>query len=496
MKLSPLDLRKQQFAKTFRGYDPDEVKAYLGEVARQWDEVLDELHQADSRLRELEHKLKHYERVELALQEALESARETGRRAESAAEQKAKLIIEKAELDALRYKQDAEQERYGLRQDLVKLTNIQRRATAQLRAFLMTELEMLAQFQGSDPIGFIKLVPAGVDPSALPPAPQRRLGTGDDADEPYAPAAAAPAVPPAEPEPSEEQAESEEALRAAVAEPARAPIERAPTERAPIERAPIERVSEPVAEAPAPTPEPVTPEPVAPEPVAPEPYTPETVEPEPVAPAPVAPESFAAASYPAEPYAPEPAAPEAYTSEPYTPAPAAPEPAEAEAEPASGFDFEAWFNSEDNRAELPPLPSTAPPADVSAPGPAAPVDDEAPDPSPPRPLHEVLADALRRPDESAAPVPPISPGVSTGASVWERFRNAEGAGEGAVPDAIADSPFFRQAPPPPDPGPAPGSDAAQGWSLRSLVTGERDAEPPAASEDEREKIRRLLEGLD
>ena len=48
------------------------------------------------------------------------------------------------------------------------------------------------------------------------------------------------------------------------------------------------------------------------------------------------------------------------------------------------------------------------------------------------------------------------------------------------------------------PGPIPGSDSAQKWSLRSVVTGDGDTEPTPSSpsEAERERIRRILEDLD
>src|SRR5690606_40192932 len=114
----PLDLRKQQFKKVFRGYDPDEVRGFVEKLAQDWEEVLDEKRRAEERVEKAEEKLLHYEKVELALQEALDAARETGRRAEDAAHERARLIVEEAELRAQRIVQDAEQERYGVKQDL------------------------------------------------------------------------------------------------------------------------------------------------------------------------------------------------------------------------------------------------------------------------------------------------------------------------------------------------------------------------------------------
>ncbi|MEO0559398.1 MAG: DivIVA domain-containing protein [Bacteroidota bacterium] len=184
MKLSPLDIKRQQFGKAFRGYEPDEVDAFVKQVASQWESVLDELRISTERNRELEQKLKHYERVELALQEALETARETARRSEEAAERKAKIIVEQAELKADRTLQDVEQERFGLRRDIAKLTGRQNEVAARLRAFLMSELEILAQFQGDDPVGFIRLESASSQPAPeqLQAHEPSALGMGNDRD--------------------------------------------------------------------------------------------------------------------------------------------------------------------------------------------------------------------------------------------------------------------------------------------------------------------------
>ncbi len=198
MKLNPLDIRRQQFArKTFGGVDSDEVDSFLKQLADQWENLLDELHQAHARTQDAETKLKHYERVELALQEALETTRDTGRRAEAMAEQKSRLVIEEAELRARQIVQDAERERYGMRQDLAKLSTRQNEIGARLRGFLLSELEILAQFQGDDPVGFIKLQPANPqseEAHAIAASPERLAA-------PRSEAAAEPAAeaPPADP---------------------------------------------------------------------------------------------------------------------------------------------------------------------------------------------------------------------------------------------------------------------------------------------------------
>jgi cell division initiation protein len=181
MKLTPLDIRKHEFPRRFRGYDPEEVRPFLEMLSQQWDELKEELRHAKDRVREAEIKLEHYERVEEALQEALQSARLNAQRTEAHAEERARLVIEEAELRSEQIIRDAEQERFRLRQDVSKLSHRHAEVTARLRHFLMSELEVLAQHEDERPIGFMKLIPSR-EAEALPAsarkaeAPERSVG--------------------------------------------------------------------------------------------------------------------------------------------------------------------------------------------------------------------------------------------------------------------------------------------------------------------------------
>lgn len=174
MRPSPLDIRKQEFHTRFRGYDPDEVNATLTVLAQQWDEMETELRRRDDRLTQLEVKLQHYERVEEALQQAIETARESSRQAMATAEAKAEQLRIEAHEEARGIKRDAETERLRLRQETQAIAARRKEIVARLRAFLMSEMEMLAHFEGEDPVGFIRLMPPGS--GQLPAAPADGLG--------------------------------------------------------------------------------------------------------------------------------------------------------------------------------------------------------------------------------------------------------------------------------------------------------------------------------
>lgn len=160
MRLTPLDIRKQEFSRGLRGYEADEVDAFLQMVSEQWEELLDEVRRKSEEIRDLEAKLVHYEKVEEALQEALQTARETSKKSIENAEQKASLMIQRAEARAEEITRDAEIERHEVKRETAKLSSRRSEIVTRLRAFLMSEIELLASYEGDDPVGFIKLLPA------------------------------------------------------------------------------------------------------------------------------------------------------------------------------------------------------------------------------------------------------------------------------------------------------------------------------------------------
>jgi cell division initiation protein len=187
MKLTPLDIRKHEFTRKLRGYDPEEVKAFTEMVSRQWEEVLDELRHARDRVRELEGKISHYEKVESALHEALESARSGAKRTQEQAEERARLIVEEAELKAEQRLQEVDQQKGQLRHDVVTLSRRQDEIVARLRHFLMSELEILARHEEDRPIGFMQLMPSQPaeslpSPPASAPTPSEGPAVGAEAE--------------------------------------------------------------------------------------------------------------------------------------------------------------------------------------------------------------------------------------------------------------------------------------------------------------------------
>lgn len=147
MKLSALDIRKQEFARTFRGYDPEEVESFLQVVATGWQELVDDLRRANDKINEQQMKLEHYMKVEEALEEALQTARSSARQTIESAERKASDMLQEAENRIVSLQRDADANRLEVKRETARYAVRQQEIVAKLRAFLVSEMEMLRHFE-------------------------------------------------------------------------------------------------------------------------------------------------------------------------------------------------------------------------------------------------------------------------------------------------------------------------------------------------------------
>jgi cell division initiation protein len=107
VKITPLDLRKQEFKKGMRGYDVHEVDAFLEMVAKEMEELLRENSVMTERLRELDDKIDDYRSMEKTLQGTLTSAQKTADDLRKNAEKEAELVLRNTKIKATHLVEDA-----------------------------------------------------------------------------------------------------------------------------------------------------------------------------------------------------------------------------------------------------------------------------------------------------------------------------------------------------------------------------------------------------
>ena len=146
MKLTALEIKQQNFDKSLRGYDKAEVEAFLNLMSNEWEHMVAKNKELEKKIEDLEEKLKHYERVEEALHETLQTAKESAEQKMTGARREAQTKIEKAEMEAESLIREATQQRQQVRQSIIRLLDRRKEIIGGIRSYLEMAQESLEQF--------------------------------------------------------------------------------------------------------------------------------------------------------------------------------------------------------------------------------------------------------------------------------------------------------------------------------------------------------------
>jgi cell division initiation protein len=121
MRITPLDVRKQEFRRIMRGLDSDEVYAFLATVADEYEAVLNDNKALRERLLELDDKVQEYRSIERTLRDTLLTAERVTVESKDNARREANLIVKEAQLEAEKALRDITGEAARLRQEVQRL---------------------------------------------------------------------------------------------------------------------------------------------------------------------------------------------------------------------------------------------------------------------------------------------------------------------------------------------------------------------------------------
>ncbi len=100
MKITPLEIRQKEFEKKMRGYDKDEVNAFLQSLSQEWERTLDETKEMRIRLETTEREVNKLREVESSLFKTLKTAEDTGANTIEQANKTAELILRENQMNA------------------------------------------------------------------------------------------------------------------------------------------------------------------------------------------------------------------------------------------------------------------------------------------------------------------------------------------------------------------------------------------------------------
>ncbi|SDE24991.1 cell division initiation protein [Dyadobacter soli] len=109
MKISAIEIRKHTFEKIFRGYDPDEVDAFLNSLSQEWERYSSENNLLKMQLEYAEKELAKLKDIESTLFRTLKAAEDTSKLIEKEANENAEKRIEESRVTANELVTEAEQ---------------------------------------------------------------------------------------------------------------------------------------------------------------------------------------------------------------------------------------------------------------------------------------------------------------------------------------------------------------------------------------------------
>ena len=170
MKITPQDIHNQEFKRSIRGYDLDEVDAFLQQVADELETFTEENQNLKDKLKNMEEKLVEYRRKDDMLEKTLVTAQRMTEDMKDVARREAEVAAGQAKAEAQKIVAEAHQQLVRFQAQLEEMRRYRDAFIINFKAFLDSQYRFLADFAKSGGVPGMT-PPAPRNPAGPPPAP-------------------------------------------------------------------------------------------------------------------------------------------------------------------------------------------------------------------------------------------------------------------------------------------------------------------------------------
>lgn len=147
MRITPLDVRQQQFTiRMFRGFDVQEVDAFLQDIAEDYEAVLKENALLKEQLAALEERSRGFAELEKTLRDTLVTGQRMSEEMKANARREAQLVVDEAQLRGEKLLDEARAEEAKIKSEVLNL----RRALRQLAESVRSSVERYQRLVDAD----------------------------------------------------------------------------------------------------------------------------------------------------------------------------------------------------------------------------------------------------------------------------------------------------------------------------------------------------------
>jgi DivIVA domain-containing protein len=150
--LTPLDVRRYEFGRVLRGYDPARVDQFREQVADELERLTRLNQDLEQKARGFHDQLKSFRERDKALNEALVSAQQLRSEMKEQAERESQLTLREAQVQAERILSEAQSDIRRVEDELAALERFRRNYLTQLRAFVERQLAEISAAESAPSI--------------------------------------------------------------------------------------------------------------------------------------------------------------------------------------------------------------------------------------------------------------------------------------------------------------------------------------------------------
>lgn len=163
MNLTSKDIKKNDFRKSLRGFDVNEVEAFLETVSNHYERLLVENKNLMEKVKSLTNDINIYKENELTLQKAIVKSQDLAEEIVNNAKRKADLIVREAELNSKKLGQDVSEDIINKRNDLEDIKVKNERLMEETKNFLADKLAEFEDFMKNKKIYKLELAKKSSD---------------------------------------------------------------------------------------------------------------------------------------------------------------------------------------------------------------------------------------------------------------------------------------------------------------------------------------------
>ncbi len=147
MAITPLEIRKQEFRKSLRGYEVHEVRSFLEMVSAEIESLLRDNASLNDRVKDMDAKIEDYRRMEQILQDTLTTTQKAADDLKSGARKEAETIMANARVEAQRFLKEAQTELARIKEETKMIEHQKLMLVSEFRGLLESYLRLLERLE-------------------------------------------------------------------------------------------------------------------------------------------------------------------------------------------------------------------------------------------------------------------------------------------------------------------------------------------------------------